>query len=302
MDRFPLFLCCLFFLVAACSDAPVSERSGEELPAGRLFIIGGGKRPPAMIRYLVRLAGVDSSGYIAILPLASEEPDSAAWYAIHQFLPHGVDPQRIRTFSVQHETPSPAWRDSLRDARLIYLTGGDQNRFMEQARAADLIDLLQEAYRRGATVAGTSAGAAVMSRKMITGNEHKHPEYTGDFRTIEAENLEVAEGLGLLPGALVDQHFVYRMRMNRLITAALDHPDETCIGIDESTAILVQGDAIEVVGDGQVVVLTNPGKSRRIQDGLLGGIGLNLSVFLPGDRFTLDSRTLPVEQDGRRDQ
>ena len=119
----------------------------------------------------------------------------------------------------------------------------------------------------------------------MTGDEFKHPEYTGNFRTIEAENLELVEGLGLLPHAIVDQHFIYRMRMNRLLTAVLEHPDQTGIGIDESTAIVVAGNRARVTGRGQVIVVNNPTDSVRTEGGLLGGRGLEVSVLLAGDGF-----------------
>ncbi|MCB0617039.1 MAG: hypothetical protein KDC75_27170, partial [Phaeodactylibacter sp.] len=73
-----------------------------------------------------------------------------------------------------------------------------------------------------------------------------------------------------------------------LITVALDQPSETCIGIDESTAILVEGRQARVVGDYQVIVLHNPDQSRKSQNGLLGGRSLKLDVLLPGDVFGLD--------------
>ena len=147
---------------------------------------------------------------------------------------------------------------------------------------------IHEAYEKGALIAGTSAGAAVMSRKMITGNEYKHPEYTGDFRTIEANNMELVEGLGLLENAIVDQHFVYRMRMNRLISVALENPYVHCIGIDESTALIVDGHSGEVFGESQVISLLNPSKPDTSESGLIGGRNLKLHVLLPGNSLDLE--------------
>jgi cyanophycinase len=123
---------------------------------------------------------------------------------------------------------------------------------------------------------------------MITGNEYKHSEYTGDFRTIEAKNIEIAEGLGLLENCIVDQHFIKRMRMNRLISASLENPNYSCIGIDESTAIIVSGDSAKVVGESQVIVLINKQQAQINDKELLGGININLCVYLPGEKFLLD--------------
>jgi cyanophycinase len=124
---------------------------------------------------------------------------------------------------------------------------------------------------------------------MITGNERRHPEYTGNFRTIESDNMEIAEGLGLLDNAIIDQHFIWRMRMNRLITVILDHPGQTGIGIDESTAILVEnGNLATVFGGYQVIALRHRSGQTTVQDSLLGGRGLELNVLLPGDTLHLN--------------
>lgn len=126
-----------------------------------------------------------------------------------------------------------------------------------------------------------------MGRLMITGNEFKHPEYTGEFRTIEAENVEVVPGPGLLPRSIVDQHFVYRMRINRLLCVALEQPDQLCLGIDESTALVVEGDSARVSGIGQVIALRPGAAQVRRQNDLLGGKNIRVSVLLPGDRLAL---------------
>ncbi|MCB9291033.1 MAG: cyanophycinase [Lewinellaceae bacterium] len=280
-----------FFLLLIYASFGFAQEAGSAemfpAPAGKLFIIGGGKRPPALVQSLVQASGLDTGGYAIILPMASSEPDTAAYYGIRQFTKQGLAAEKFRAYNFAKGDYPKAAIDSLLGARLIYITGGDQNRFMEVVLGSPVYDAIHQAYSNGATIAGTSAGAAVMSRKMITGNEYKHPEYTGDYRTIEAENIEIKEGLGLLPEAIVDQHFVYRMRMNRLITVALENPNEACIGIDESTAILVEGNLATVVGGYQVILLRNPGKDSREMNGLLGGRGLELSVLLPGDGFRL---------------
>jgi cyanophycinase len=275
------------FLLLACNQ-PSSPGPGSTEPSGSLFIIGGGTRPPAMIQRLIQRAGVQDSGTIFLLPMASSEPDSAVFYGKKQFLAQGISEDRLQSYNFEKgKYPVDQVKD-LKQAKLIYITGGDQQRFMEVVAGSPVFDAIHEAYSKGATVAGTSAGAAVMSKKMITGNEFKHPEYTGDFRTIEADNMELVEGLGLLPQAIVDQHFIYRMRMNRLISVAIENPEETCIGIDESTAILVHGDTAEVVGEWQVVVLKNKNGGMKIHKGLLGDESLELSVFLPGDTFLIE--------------
>lgn len=253
---------------------------------GKLFIIGGGARPDALMERVISEAGLRQGGYTVVLPMSSAEPDSAVYYLKSQFVKLGL-PHVYGFNFVKGETPKAAWLDSVRRASLIYISGGDQNRFMDVVRGTEIEKAILDARSHGAVVGGTSAGAAVMSRVMITGNELKHPDYASTFRNIEAENIQTKPGLGLMQQAIVDQHFVRRSRYNRLISAVIEFPLLTGIGIDEATAILVDGDKIEVVGESQVIVLENPKKSKSIRNGKLGAKDLRLTILLPGDVYRL---------------
>ncbi len=276
-------LLALLLPLMACQGP--SERAGEEA-TGALFIIGGGSRPAEMIDRLITEAALWEAGYGVILPMSSAVPDSAIIWASEQFLEQGMD--RITGFNFLPGEPiREEWVDSLRGAHMIYISGGDQSRFMDIVYGTPIMEAIHEAYQGGAVIAGTSAGAAVMSEKMITGDELRYPEYRPTFPVIESENLDLARGLGLLRTAIIDQHFVWRSRHNRLITAVLEHPDLPGIGIDESTAILVRGNTAEVVGVSQVLVFRNPRGSRSSHQEKMGGTGLTLDIYLPGDRFDI---------------
>ncbi|MBE0661583.1 MAG: cyanophycinase [Bacteroidales bacterium] len=272
----------LLFIVSACHEP---EKAVE--PKGKLFIIGGGKRPPGMVQRMVQEAGLEQDGHIVILTMASSEPDTSAFYAAKQFIDQGISHIADFRFSGDEE-PSAERLDSLRSASLIYITGGDQNRFMEIVTGTSVEEAIKTCYNNGGMLAGTSAGAAVMSEKMITGNELKKSDYRETFRTIEANNIELGRGLGFLTTAIVDQHFVWRSRHNRLITAVIEHPELIGIGIDEATAILVKGNTAEVIGESQVLVYENADKSSTInEDEKLGARYLRLRVLLPGETFRL---------------
>lgn len=122
---------------------------------------------------------------------------------------------------------------------------------------------------------------------MITGNELKHPDYSSTFKNIQLDNIEIKPGLGMLTNVIIDQHFVRRSRYNRLISAIIEHPDMTGIGIDESTAILVDGNLIEVVGASQEIVIQNPDYSKTIFEDKLGPHYLVLNIYLPSETFSL---------------
>lgn len=264
----------LFYLyIILCSLQAVAQK-------GKLFIIGGGNRPPQMIERLVEEANLKPQDYVVIVPFASSEPDSAVFYARKQF-----EEYKLKVFPLRRSLLSIGELDSVRYAKLIYFTGGNQNQLMNAIRQTPLYEAIWEAYRNGATIAGTSAGAAIMSQKMITGNEKRYTNYQATFQSIEAENIEFSEGMGFLEKTIIDQHFIVRSRYNRLLSAVIEYPDYLCVGIDEATAILVKNRWAEVVGNSQVITLQNPKKSKLKKETKLGAKNLQISVYLPGEKF-----------------
>ena len=271
------------FLSIVCVAVSFAQ---TKAPKGKLFIIGGGSRPDAMVDRIISEAGLLAGGYGVILPMSSEDPDSSIWYAQQQFIRKGIKTVYGVNFR-KGQTYSTARLDSIRNARLIYITGGDQVRFMGVVQGTDIEKAIHDAYNKGAVVGGTSAGAAVMSKLMITGNELKHPEYSSTFRNMEENNIEIKQGLGFVEGAIIDQHFVKRSRYNRLISAVIEYPNVKGIGIDEATAILVSGNTAEVVGDSQVIVFENPRRSKVVRDGKLSAKGIVMNVYLAGEKFSM---------------
>ncbi|AYB33389.1 cyanophycinase [Chryseolinea soli] len=255
-------------------------------PKGKLFIIGGGSRSDAMVDRIIKEAGLQQGGYGIILPMSSEDPDSAVYYANQQFIKQGIRTVYGVIFR-KGETYSAQKLDSVRNAKLIYISGGDQVRFMGVVQGTDIEKAIHDAYNKGSLVGGTSAGAAVMSKIMITGNELKHPDYASTFRNIEPANIETKPGLGFIENAIIDQHFVKRSRYNRLISAIIEFPEAKGIGIDEATAILVSGNTAEVVGDSQVIVFENPKRSKIEKGGKLSAKGIVMNIYLAGETFSL---------------
>ena len=273
----------LIFNVVFCSTLAFSQQDTK----GKLFIIGGGSRPSSMVDRIIKESNLDKGGYGIILPMSSAEPDSAVYYAKIQFTKLGVDKLYGLEFA-KDEKLTKTKLDSIRSAKLIYISGGDQNRFMDIVKDTDIEKAIHEAYKNGSVVGGTSAGAAVMSKIMITGAELKHPEYSATFKNIEAENIETGTGLGMITNVIIDQHFVKRSRYNRLISAVIEFPEMIGIGIDESTAILINGETAEVVGESQVIVFKNPDHSMQKHNDKLGAKGIIMDIYLPGEIFTLN--------------
>lgn len=286
----------LFFAGLGCVvSCKKAEKQSISDIKGKLFIIGGGKRPPDMLKTLASEANLTTDDYIVLMPIASEEPDSQFVSYTKQFTAIGFT--NVKNFNfIKGATPRPGQLDSVKNAKLIFFTGGNQNQFMAVVKHTPIEAAIKEAYKNGAVIAGTSAGAAVMSEKMITGNELKHKDYSETFRSIESQNIEIDTGMGFITTAIIDQHFIKRSRYNRLISSAIEYPHLKMIGIDEATAILVKGDTATVVGNNQVIVIENPYSSTQEYNGLLGAKQMILEVYLPGEKFSIVPKTKKVQK------
>lgn len=256
---------------------------------GHLFIIGGGSRPPEMMARFVELAGGKGKARIAVLPMASAEPESVGKEQAAGFRALGAASSEVLTFTRELALADGS-ASRLDGITGIFFSGGDQNRLTGTILGTPVLERVKQIYAAGGVVGGTSAGAAVMTALMITGDEVLNPDPKDAFVIIKKENVKLAEGFGLLEGAIVDQHFVRRKRSNRLISVILEHPNLLGIGIDEGTAVIVDaGRSFEVVGGGTVLVYDARAASavRANSDGNLAGRDLRLHVLVNGDRFAL---------------
>lgn len=254
---------------------------------GNLFIIGGGDKSKALMQQLVSTAQLNASDYIVFLPMATEEPDTSYYYIKEDFAV--VCTNKVVNFNfTKNDINKTSWIDSVKKAKLIYLGGGDQSRFMNIALHTPIQTAILQAYKNGATVAGTSAGAAMMAHYMITGNQLLgDTTYESTFPKLWNNNLEIKEGLSLIDSAIIDMHFVARSRYNRLLTAIAKYPTLPCIGIDEGTAIIVHGNNAKVAGASQVIVFSRPQNLRVTKDGYIKFDDVKMSIYTEGDEFEL---------------
>jgi cyanophycinase len=208
---------------------------------------------------------------VLVIPWASAEPKESCEDVRQDFLPLGPTAVECAPLAPLDEKTRGEFLERLARASGVFFGGGDQARIMDVLADAPLLAAVRARHRAGAVFGGTSAGAAVMSRRMITGE--------GDFTVLDGDKVEEREGLGLLPGVIVDQHFLKRQRENRLFGLVLKHPGERGVGIDEGAGILVQGHEVEVVG-GQVMLV-----DARPEPGTL-----LVTIVSPGGRFDLVRR------------
>lgn len=258
-----------------------------QAPKGKLFIIGGGDRSDDLMKQVISVSNLTKKDYIVVLPMSSEEPDSSFIFFKTQMIKLTTNPIVMLNFN-KETAQNKILTDSLQKAKLIFISGGDQTRFMNIVQNTPIKTAIKKAYENGSTISGTSAGAAVMSEKMITGNQKLQKEYSGTFDNIRYDNLETSEGLGLIKTAIIDQHFLKRNRYNRLLTALIEFPTLTGIGIDEATAIIVRNNQVEVAGDSEVIVVRNPkGILKAKNNNLISIESLQMSIYTPGQKFNI---------------
>ena len=178
-------------------------------------------------------------------------------------------------------------------ANAVFFLGGDQSDLARDMLDTKLLSKVFDIYNYGGVVGGSSAGAAIMSEVMITGNELVNADSNEAFITIEKGNVEVKRGFGFLKNAIIDQHFLKRKRHNRTISSLIEHPNLFGIAIDESTGIIVYPDeTFEVIGSNQVLVYdpTSGKDIREDKNRNLGITNMRLQVLINGDRFDMKTK------------
>ena len=280
----------------SCATATRRDRPEAQFavaaPRGSLVIVGGGPRGEAITRKFIELAGGTGRARILVLPMASSLPETGP-ESVDEFRKHGVNAWSMSL--TRDEAMRPETVRALDSATGIWFPGGDQVRIMAVLDGTPTAAAIRARYAAGAVIGGTSAGAAVMSTPMITGDERApggaRRDTTQSFITIAREDVVLSSGLGLVDGAIIDQHFLRRKRENRLISVVLEHPSQIAIGIDESTALVVEpgkpwsiiGESAAIVYDARSASITKPGAP------VLGATNIRMHVLPAGSTF--DPRT-----------
>jgi cyanophycinase len=220
------------------------------MPEGTVILIGGAEdkvRDRVILSRFVTLAG-GTDATIAVISTASSLGAEAGERYRQVFGELGV-----RTVHALHAMTRPQANDeaavlAVRDATGIFVTGGNQLRLASTIGGTRLAGAILERFQAGAVVAGTSAGASAMSSHMIA--------FGASGATPKHRMAQIAAGLGLLPGVIVDQHFQQRNRLGRLLSLIAQNPSLLGLGVDEDTAGVVGPDhVLEVIGRGSITLI-----------------------------------------------
>ncbi len=186
---------------------------------------------------------------IGIVPCASQEPSVVGDRYRNIFTQMGAYDVQVLDIRRPYECDEDHWLKLLESCTGIFLSGGDQVRLFNFIHASTFMRIIKERIQMGSLVlAGTSAGAAVMGEKMISGGS------SGE--SPNRSLVDLMDGLGIIPELLVDQHFHNRNRMARLMSAIAAYPDKLGLGIDEDTcAAFKQDGTFQVMGKGTVTII-----------------------------------------------
>lgn len=261
---------------------------------GKLLIIGGAedkKGPCLILRKFLELSG-GKKARLVILTAATDMPLEVGRNYQEIFNRLGCEQLEILDIPDRKAASGRTVQQLIAEATGVFFTGGDQLQITSALGGTKLIAKLQERYRQGLVIAGTSAGASAMSSTMIVEGDSEEAPHLN--------TLKMAPGLGFLNGAVIDQHFAQRGRIGRLLTAVGQNPSVLGLGIDEDTALLVEEGNIFIWGSQTVTILdgegiTHTNASMIKPDQYLALTHVSLHVLPHGYGFCLRNRT-PIFQ------
>ncbi len=227
--------------------------------AGKLAVIGGRLEDGNVAVYaeMHRLSG----GRILVFPTASSEPKAVGEETVQVFREHGFDAEvaPLTLANARTLASDPALCARVAAYGSVYFTGGDQAKIVGALAPiggeTPILAAIRAAQAAGGLIAGSSAGAAMMSQPMILGGTSIESVVHGVTENPERPGLLMGEGLGFFPHGMLDQHFIKRGRLGRLVVAMASAGVRRGFGVDENTALLVEGGAARVCGEYGVMMV-----------------------------------------------
>ncbi len=265
----------IFWLILLSLTLLFCTQQQPEPTKGNLLIIGGGKRPDYVMKKFVDLAG-GPEARIAIIPTASSYYLESGKRYKETFLELGAAEAASFNILTTEIANSDSIAEALKSYDGFFFGGGNQNKLTEFMLGTRALQIIKDAHANGAAIGGTSAGAAIMSDIMITGD--------GNWEIAVRDSVVTTQGFGFVQNTVIDQHFFARRRFNRLLAVCVQNRVNG-LGIDESTAIWVKPDnTMEVIGESIVIALdTQQARWPEKSDSLLTARDLRLGIYKHGD-------------------
>lgn len=283
----PLSACLLLLLPLATTGLPLEQGGGRQVPEfgppdGSLVIVGGAMRDPAIRARFLDLAGGPTAP-IVVVPTAGGGEEYDEWNSgLQGWRRAGATDVTVLHTTDPAEADTEAFVEPLRRARGVWFNGGRQWRLADAYLDTRTHEELWKVLERGGVIGGSSAGATIQGEYLARGDTSGNAIMMGDH----------TEGLGFLKGTAIDQHVLMRNRQFDLVEIIEEYPELLGIGIDEDTAIVVQGDTFEVMGQGYVLIHDADAWVEGGPEGDDGPAGAGGSFYFlaPGDRFDMQTR------------
>lgn len=256
---------------------------------GTLFIVGGGTQPTALVQDFVQRAGGPGKARIAVFAMASTVGERSGEAKANDLRAMGVDAQAIWITRAQADEDSVV--HLLDRVTGVWFGGGDQNLLIAALRGSKVEWAIRARFNAGAVVGGTSAGAAVISSPMITGEELLRRDTTETWTRIQRGTVQVDSGFSYLTNAIVDQHFLRRKRHNRLLSLVLADAPHLGVGIDEGTALIVEPSGLWRIAGASAALIFDAREATRTSASspVLGAASVRMHLLPHGATF--DPRT-----------
>ncbi len=263
--------------------------------SGPLIIIGGAEdktNDSEILRRFVELAG-GPRARLVVIAVASEYPEEVAAIYVDIFERLGAESVRQLGVSNRRHAGNPSAIEAIEKATGVFFTGGNQERITSLLGGTKLDTVLHRRHEEGLVLAGTSAGAAMMSSVMIVGGLMENFFRVGI--------VALSAGMEFISGVLIDQHFEQRGRLRRLLSAVAQHPHDIGLGVDENTAGVVIDGILEVIGENTVTIvdageLSFTNLPNLEENDILTLCGVKIHILARGYRFDLRNREPLVEQ------
>lgn len=253
---------------------PPAEPEASVVEAGTLVMVGGGPLPKSAFRAFMAAAGGMDARIIMITTAQSRQQQAIA-ASPELFAELGATNLKVMHLKDRAAADEPASTKVIDEATGIWFTGGRQWRLADRYLGTGIETAIHRLMARGGVVGGSSAGASFCTEFLVRGNPLQ-------ARTPYAEGYD--RGLGLLPGAAIDQHIRQRNRLPDLLLLKRKFPQLLIIGLDEATAAIVTGDTLKVSGLGSAYLLDQPISAPRPK------AGEHFTVLERGDRYDLKER------------
>jgi len=267
-------ICVVSAVLALAAAGPVAAQDPPAVgpPQGSLVVVGGAMADPAIYERFIELAGGPDAPIVYIPTAGGGEEYDDFCSCLVPWHRNGARNIRVLHTTDPAEADTEAFVAPLREAQGVFFGGGRQWRLVDAYGGTRTETAIREVLERGGVVGGSSAGASIQGSFLVRGDTRTNTVMMGDHQ----------EGFGYLRNVGIDQHVLQRNRHFDLLEVMEAHPQLLGIGLDENTALIVQGDDAEVIGQSYVLIYD--------RGAAVGDHGGPFYFLAPGDRFDLATR------------